>query len=318
MNHLKGKMKNSTLRKVAAFAIAGALLTAGPAMAATAPTPTINYTMKNTLNGLAGNPALVAAPTCSNPGVEDNCNTSTNFGTDSNGNFFHWVTTQGNGGGLVLTTAQPLGDSYTMTIKFAVDALSNDEDGISNPANGYSKLIDFKDLTDDEGLYFNNGDHYLITNSSDPGDGTFAAGDVVTMTIVRDATPATPTFTVYAKDATNANAVQFTMDDPSGLYVAESHGAGSILHLFQDEPETATNGNSHEGVQEGRLYGFEAWPGVALTEEQINASATPVTKPSTKPTLAETGATGNANLAIGGVLALLGLSLMLVARRRDA
>jgi LPXTG-motif cell wall-anchored protein len=311
-------MKNSTLKKIAAFSIAGALLTAGPAMAATTPTPTINYTMDNTLNGLAGNPALTAAPTCSNPGLEDNCSTSSNFGTDANGNFYHWVTTQGNGGGLVLTTANPLGDSYTMTIKFAVDALSHDEDGVSNPANGYSKLIDFKDLSDDEGLYTNNGDHYLITNSSDPGVGTFATGDVVTMTIVRDATPATPTFTVYAKDATNPNAVQFTMEDPNGLYIAAAHGSGSILHLFQDEPETATNGNSHEGLQEGRLYGFEAWPGVALTEEQVNTPPAPATKPATKPTLAVTGATGNANLAIGGALALIGFALMVVARRRNA
>ncbi len=312
-------MKNSTIRKVGAFALAGALLTAAPAMAAQ-PAPSINYSMDNTLNGLAGNPALTAAPICASPATEDNCNTSTNFGTDANGNFFHWVTTQGNGGGLVLTTAAPLGNSYTVTLKFAVDAYSNDEDGSSDPANGYSKLVDFSDLATDDGVYYNNGEHWMITNNSDHGVGIFAQGDVVTMTMVRDATGATPTFTVYAKDATNANAVQFTLDDATNMYVAADHNGGSILHLFQDEPETAQSGNSHEGVQEGRLYGFKAWPGVALSEADINAEPVDnqggTTKDDTKKTLAETGVSLNSQLAVGGALALAGMTLVAVARRR--
>lgn len=298
-------MAIKTLRIASAMSVASALLIAAPAMAST-PSPSINYTMHNTLSGLAGNPVLVAAPTCSNPNTEDICNTSTNFGSDSNGNYFHWVTTQGNGGGLTLTTASRLGDSYSFTLKFAITVFSNDEDGQSDAHNGYSKLVDFNDLANDDGLYYNNfAPHHLLTNYSGDSADTFATDEVVTMTVVRDASDSS--FKVYTKTGSGDPVLQFNEDDSNGLYIASDSGSGSVLHLFQDENEDA--GQSHEGVQEGRLYGFEAWPGVALTEAQV-ASA-----PSGS-SLANTGSESGSQALLGGSLLAAGIALQVVARRR--
>jgi LPXTG-motif cell wall-anchored protein len=308
-------MRRKNTLAIVAISLGVALLAAAPASATTPnPAPGLNYSMNNTLNGLPGNPALTAAPACSNPGVEDICNTSTNFGSDSYGHFFHWITTQGNGGGLNLTTTSRLGNSYSLSLKFAVTGFSNDENMNGDPNNGFSKLIDFWNLTDDIGLYFNNADPHRVALGDTLLTESVPSGHVVTMTLVRDASTATPTVTLWIKDetaGTNAVKVIDAMDDADGHFVASDSGSGSILHLFQDEPETATNGDSHEGVQEARLYGFQAWPGVALQNAPGGSSSNSGTP------LANTGS-NDASLALTGlVLAALG-SLLIAVRRRFA
>lgn len=302
---------------ITAMSIVSALGVASPAFATAAPEPTINYTMNNTLNGLTGTPALAAAPACSSPTEEEHCSTSTNYGSDSEGNFFHWVTTQGNGGGVVVTTSQPLGATYTLTFKFAVDEFSQDEDMAGEPSNGYSKLVDFANLTHDDGLYFNNADPHYITTNPTGGDGTYATGTVVTVTMVRDSSGATPTFTVYVKDAATGLTTQIDAEeDPSGTYLAADYSGGSILRLFQDEPETATDGVSHEGVKEGRLYGVTAWAGTALTQEQIGGLVLGSTGSGNPDTLANTGLNTDLQLFLAAGLSLAGSSVLFVTRRR--
>jgi hypothetical protein len=69
-------MRRKNTLAIVAISLGGALLAAAPASATTPnPAPGLNYSMNNTLNGLPGNPALTAAPACSNPGVEDHFTT---------------------------------------------------------------------------------------------------------------------------------------------------------------------------------------------------------------------------------------------------
>lgn len=286
----------------------GALLSLGtvgifaaPALGST-PAPDINYSMANTLSDSLGASTLTAAPICSSPGVEDLCNVTAEFGTNEHGNFWHWTTTQGNGGGAALITDARLTGTYTLSIKFSLDALSNEED-----PSKYSKILDFKDLTTDAGIYaFGESSPYLIYSDVDSGDTAVETGEVVEMTIVRDASVSPALFTLYLKNASGL-VTAFESEDPEGLYVAADEGAGSILRLFQEEPEDA--GQSHEGVEEGHLYGIQAWPGVALTEEQVDGI-------NFESGLADTGATGIPAIAGFGVAALVAGVAVALRRRR--
>lgn len=286
----------------AAIALATLGLTAAPASAVT-PAAGVNYTMANTLEDSVGASTLTPAPICASPDTEDLCNISAEFGSNEHGNFWHWTTTQGNGGGASLVTDARLGETYTVSIKFSLDELSNEE----NP-DKYSKILDFQNLTADAGIYGNGeSSPYLITSDLANGETEIELGEVVEMTIVRDASASPATFTLYIKNASGL-VVAFEAEDTDPLYVAANSGDGSVLRLFQEEPESA--GESHEGVKEGHLYGIQAWPGVALTQEQVDgiefASG-----------LAETGAEGVSAIAGLGIASLVA-GVAVIARRRRA
>ena len=296
------------MRKILATAAVSSIALIGfsvtPALATT-PAPGINYSMANTLSDSVGASTLTAAPICSSPAVEDICNVSASYGTDTHGNFWHWVTTQGNGGGASLVTNARLGETYTLSIKFALDELSNEED-----PDKYSKILDFMDLTSDAGIYAH-GDSspYTISSDLDEGSTTVEVGEVVEMTIVRDASVSPATFTLYIKNSSGL-VTAFQAEDSDPLYVAANSGAGSVIHLFQEENETY--GESHEGVKEGRLYGVQAWPGVALTESQVDGI-------NFTSNLAETGvdaAQSSAMLGFGVAAIIAGVAV--IVRRRRA
>ena len=288
----------------AAIALATLGLSAAPASAVT-PAADVNYSMANTLSDSVGASTLTPAPICSSPATEDLCNVSAEFGSNEHGNFWHWTTTQGNGGGAALVTDAPLGATYTVSIKFSLDELSNEED-----PDKYSKILDFKNLTEDAGIYGNGeASPYTIMSDLAGGDTEVALGEVVEMTIVRDASASPATFTMYLKNASGL-VVAFDAEDTGPLYIAADSDGGSILRLFQEEPESA--GDSHEGVKEGHLYGIQAWPGVALTQEQVDGITF-------AGGLAETGADAGQVSAIAGFgIAALVAGAAVIARRRRA
>lgn len=273
-----------------------------PAFAAV-PAADYGYSMANTLTDSVGSSTLTAAPICSSPATEDLCNVSAEFGTNANGNFWHWTTTQGNGGGAALVTDAPLGETYSITVKFSLDELSNEED-----PSKYSKIFDFKDLTDDAGIYaFGETSPYSIYTDLDSSDTEIALGEVVQMTLVRDASVTPATFTLYLATPTGFRKA-FEAEDADGLYIAAASGSGSIIRLFQEEPEEV--GTSHEGVKEGHLYGIEAWRNVALTEDQVREASSP-------DGLADTGASEDLSLLAAGIgIATLATGAALATRRR--
>ena len=273
-----------------------------PALAAV-PAADYGYSMANTLSDSVGSSTLTPAPICSSPATEDLCNVTAEFGTNANGNFWHWTTTQGNGGGAALVTGAPLGETYSITVKFSLDELSNEED-----PSKYSKIFDFKNLADDTGIYaFGEASPYYIYTDLESSDTAIALGEVVEMTIVRDASVTPALFTLYLKTPTGFQKA-FEAEDPDGIYIAANSGSGSVLRLFQEEPEDA--GQSHEGVKEGHLYGIEAWRNLALTEEQVREA-------SGDEALGETGADQDKLLLVAGFgVATVVLGLAIAGRRR--
>jgi hypothetical protein len=275
------------------FALVGGTLFA-PAAYATTAAPSYSFTMANSLVDSVGGATLTALPTCASPDLEDVCNDTGVFGTDENGNYFAWTSAQGNGGGLTLTTPSPLGEVYTFKMKFAMDIRSTD---ISGADQNYSKIIDFQNRTDDEGLYYFGLDSYQFS-SGFLGTGTIehAIQQVVTVAISRNAEG-----TVTVWEETPSGYVQvFQAEDSAGQFIAADSGSGSIIGLFFDD---GLDG-SEEGMKAGRLYGFDSWPGVALSEEDLNGTLADPTSVEA-PTLASTGTDGS----IAGTLAILGLGM---------
>ncbi len=262
-----------------------------PALAAT-PASSYSFTMANDFTDKAGTSTLTPAPQCASPGIEDLCNDSSSFGTDAEGNYWTWTTSQGNGGGIVLYTPAPLGSTFSYSMKFSVSGVSDEEDC---PDACYTKLIDYGDLAYDDGIYYYGNGPVLISTGYNDGSVEYAVGEVVTMTVTRDSSGL---LTVYMKDANGfANALTYD-DSATNYFVAAASGAGSILRLFQEEPESA--GGSHEGVPGGKLYGFQAWPGVALTEDEARTIEWPA------------GSLANTGVDAGQLGGLTALSLVMV------
>ena len=140
------------------------------------------------------------------------------------------------------------------------------------------------------------------------------------MTIVRDDSG---TVNVYMTTAANGTELAFTADDSSALdYVAADSNGGSIVRLFQEDPSNIEE--TSEGVPGGKLYGFEAWPGVALTEEEVTEAVASLgsqgsAAASQAPALASTGVDGAAASWLGALsaLAMLGGALVLQRVRRQ-
>jgi hypothetical protein len=298
-----------TILFVASIAATTALVSVGtPALAAT-PASAYSFTMANDFTDKAGTSTLTPAPQCASPGIEDLCNDSSSFGTDADGNYWTWATVQGNGGGIVLYTPAPLGSTFSYSMKFSVSGNSGEEDC---PDACYTKLVDYGDLAFDDGIYFLGTGPVVTSTGYDDGSTEYAFNEVLVMTVTRDAAGL---LTVYMKGANGfENALTYD-DSVDNKFVAAASGPGSILRLFQEEPESA--GQSHEGAPGGKLYGFQAWPGVALTEDEARTIEWPAAVPVPLPD------TGMSTVGLGG-LAALGL-LTIVAgvgavwlRRRNA
>lgn len=297
---------NKRISIVTSIIATAALVALGsPALAAT-PASNYSFTMANDFTDKAGTSTLTPAPQCSSPALEDLCNDSSSFGTDSYGNYWTWATAQGNGGGIVLYTPAPLGATFTYSMKFSVSGMSID-DGC--PDACYTKLVDYGDLTIDDGIYFRGTGPVVISEGYDDGTTEYAFNDVLVMTVTRDSAGL---LTVYMQGA-NGFEQALTYDDSANSYfVAAASGAGSILRLFQEEPESA--GQSFEGAPGGKLYGFQAWPGVALTEDEARTIEWPA------------GSLANTGVDAGQLGGLAALSLLMVLagvatvslRRRNA
>lgn len=258
------------MKKAFAILAAGAFVALGATSAqATTPASDYSYSMDGAFTDSIGTSTLTAASTCSSPGPTDRCNDSANFGSDSNGNYWHWRTTQGFGGGATLVTSAQLTGTYTLYYKFAIDDEANDTDGADcgSPDSNYSKILHMGALSNDVGLYTQGCDPLYISTGYETGEVAIDRGDVVEVVVTRD--NATSVFSVFINYG-SGYAESFTYDDTAGDFIAEDEGSGSRILLFQDDGSDGTN----EGVQEGRLYGMKAWADEALTLDQLDGLVT--------------------------------------------
>ena len=237
---------------------------------ATTPVATYDYSMDGGIfSDSVGSSTLIPAVTCSSPAATDLCNIMANFGADPNGDFWHWRTTQGFGGGAVLDTPADLGSTYSVYIKFAIDEPANDTGslGCTEEENNYSSIINLSDLTSDYGIYTAGCDLLYLSTGYVTSAASIDLGDVAEVVFTRNGI--TDELKAFVNSA-NGFEESWVYDDSAQLFLIADHLAGSRLRLFQDDGLDLSN----EGLQEGRFYGIKLWADTALTLEQIETLAT--------------------------------------------
>ena len=281
------------MKKICAIAVFGlGIITAAVSPAqATTPVATYEYSMDGGMfSDSVGSSTLTPAATCSSPAATDLCNIAAHFGSDPNGDFWHWRTTQGFGGGAVLDTPSDLGSTYSIYIKFAIDEHAHDIAGSNcrHEESNYSSIINLNDLTSDYGLYTAGCDPLYLSTGYDTAEASINLGDVAEVVFTRNSiTDELKAFVNYA----NGFEESWVYDDSAQDFLIAGHLSGSRVRLFQDDGIDVSN----EGLQEGRFYGIKLWADTALTLEQIESLAT--------VTPGSNGGGGNAG---GGALAPTG------------
>lgn len=209
-----------------AVSVLALLAIARPIMAS----PIVDYQFNGNFDDSAGGSSIIVHPTCQDDPPVDPCNSSSTFGTDSLGTFWQWASSNPRGGGFTLQTLEQLGGTYTLSMRISF-----------NDVVSFNKILDFKNRTSDNGLYFFlNGIRFF----PEPGtDETFMANEVVDLTIARDASSQR---VVVLVDSTQT---LFEFTDSNEWAVAELIGNGSVLGFFHDDTVT-----SSEGTSGGKVY----------------------------------------------------------------
>ncbi len=262
-------MEKRVLRRLGLTVIAALTLSVSlsaitsPASAA-APSPTIHYAFDGNFNDLGGASTLTPMPTC--PTLDGNaCNATAEFGNDADGGYWQWTSTAQRGGGFRMLSNQPIGDTYTMTMKFSFDMVGP----------SWRKIIDFRDRVPDTGFYFINGTirfYNLGTASSQ----VYPANTVLDLVAVRQSTGGLAgTFTVYARGADGILTQLISISDPNGQSIPFVNGSNqTLLGFFFDD--TAT---SSEATNGGKVYDIKFWENTALTPQEIEEALVPPATP---------------------------------------
>jgi len=202
------------------------------------------------------------------------CNSTSTLDTDGDS---YWEFTSNSaqwGGGFSYNPPTTIGNSYTFFMKFLI------------PVNGYStsrpytKLVDFKNLQSDNGLYFyketvsGQTKYSLKLFPSATGSPTkFAPGELMDLAIVRD--DLNKMFKVYSRvpstdpDIPDTFVLEYQRDDTAQDGVAVTSNGGSLLHFFANDKAFL------EGAKAGRIYDLRFWHNRALTIDELNAELVP-------------------------------------------
>ena len=250
---------------VTTLTVLGSLLAiASPTSATGAPPPTIHYAFDGTLTDLGGASTLSLLPTC--PTVDANaCNATTAFGNDNDGGYWQWTSTAARGGGFRIYSNQPIGDTYTMTMKFSFDMVGP----------SWRKIIDFRNRVPDTGFYFINGT-IRFYNLGSASSQVYQAGTVLDLVAVRQSSGGTAgTFTVYAKGTNGVLTQLISISDPQGQSIPFVTNANqTLLGFFFDDTATAA-----EATNGGKVYDIKFWENTALTPQEIEAALVPPAPP---------------------------------------
>lgn len=230
------------------------------AQATTVPDPTIHFTFDNTLTPVSGNGTLTPEPSCSSVSNNTPCNSTSGFGSDVGGGYWEWTSTTQRGGGFTLATAQDLGKTYTITLRFSF-----------NQVSGYRKIVDYLNRGSDTGFYVLSG----RINFYPLGTGTtiFAAGDVLDLVAVRtdsanQQNPNEGVFTVYLNQGgTLTQLLQVT--DTQGTSIPHQSGGQTILGFFYDD-----NATTAEATPTGKIWDLKLWRNYALTQAEVQTVTT--------------------------------------------
>ena len=222
---------------------------------ASIPDPLVHYKFDGDLLDAKGNSTLTLAPDCPN----DPCNSSHSFGSDINGRYWTWNSTDNRGGGFNIETALEIGSDYTIALKFSFDEVTS-----------WRKIIDYKDRASDNGFYYYNSNLQFYPYTGQTSVTSYPAGTVLDLVAVRRSTGAsTGEFIVYAVGQDNLLTEIFRANDTNNDSLPHKFGSSpeqTRLGFFYDDTDT-----SSEATPTGRVYDLRIWRNTTLSPTDLEA-----------------------------------------------
>lgn len=217
------------------------------------PDPVARYTFDGDFVDAFGYSAATPLGACSTAAPEAPCNATSSFGTAGNGDgYWTWKSSSPRGGGLTMTTSQPIVAPYSVGLRFELD----------RTAPEYRKIIDYADQRSDNGFYFLDGRIMFYPKQDEREYGpSYEPNTVIDLvaTLTTDRL-----FTVYSPNADGTMTKLYEYVDSDLNADPAKRDSGSILGFFFDDQETKS-----EAARSGRIYELRLW-NTALTSEQVN------------------------------------------------
>jgi hypothetical protein len=224
------------------------------------PAPAIHYPFDTDLGDVHGASTLTEAPVCpANP-----CNSAASFGSDADGKYWTWSSTNSRGGGFTVLTSANIGTSYTIALKFSFAQVTS-----------WRKIIDYENRVTDNGFYYYSSKLQFYNGGATFNSVTsYPANTVLDLVVVRESTnPSDPsvlsgTFTVYAVGSDNSLTQLFQYSDTIGNSIPHVTSGGlTKLGFFFDD-----NATSSEATSNGKVYDLRIWSGASLSAQTLSAA----------------------------------------------
>jgi hypothetical protein len=197
------------------------------------------YDFNNSLLDLKNGSQLSKFDATSTP--TNHNNSTSGFDTDDNGIHWFWNSTANRGGGLWIDLDSDISKSYTIGLKFS----------FKNTETGFRKIIDFKDLTSDNGFYFFGGGSLNFYPQSFVSKAKILNDEVLDLIITRDAS--TNEFKVFTV-VNGKLELELTYSDDLEHAVPALIGGKPRLRFFHDDTST-----SSEATNGGKVYSIKIW-----------------------------------------------------------
>jgi gliding motility-associated-like protein len=176
-------------------------------------------------------------------------NNTSGFGADTNGSYWFWTSTASRGGGLWIDLENDMSKNYTIGIKFS----------FNNSQSGYRKIIDFKNLTSDNGFYFFGGGFLNFYPQSFASKAKILNNEILELYITRNAS--NNEFKVYSM-VDGKLELELTYTDSSGDAVPTLISGKPRLRFFHDDTRTGS-----EATNGGKIYSLKVWDGPLIPED---------------------------------------------------
>ena len=177
-----------------------------------------------------------------NDGYNHN-NATSGFGSDALGTYWYWTSTLARGGGLWINVNENISEDYSVGIRFS----------FSITESGYRKIVDYKNMTSDNGFYFYAGGKLNFYPYGTLGTSVTSNNQVVDIITTRNG--ATGQFLAYIV-VNNVLIQELNVSDNNGYAVPQIVNGKPRFRFFHDE--NVTNGEATPG---GKVYSIKIWDG---------------------------------------------------------
>lgn len=193
-----------------------------------------------------------------------NCSSYNLLDANYNNGIYSWTgDTLSNGGGLTISIpdAAFTEENYSIEVIFKFSEV-----------NGYRKVIDFKNQSEDYGLYFNN--QVRIYSSGNYGTTNLYGDTTYTLLFVRDGSDST--LYAYLQLGDTLSMESLGHDDYNDTFIPALIGGNRVFNFFMDDSSTISEFSRFVSVDRIRIWNGIADLSALLGTEEIQGSTTTV------------------------------------------